>query len=249
MQVTINCDMGEGFGIYRLGDDEAIMPYVDLANVACGFHASDPSLMRETVRLAKRYGVSVGAHPSLPDRVGFGRRRMEVSPMQIRDMVTYQVGALKAFLDAEGMSLAHVKPHGALYGMCARDERLAEGLAEGVLPFGVPVLGMAFTAHELVFPRSGLTLIPEFYADLDYDNTGNVVAPFRHESVDPDAACERTLRALSEHKVATIGRLDIPVRAETVCVHSDTPTAIAIAAKLSEAFGRTAKVGSRYGSS
>src|SRR5215469_1905922 len=123
-KATLNCDMGEGFGIYHLGDDAAMMPLIDLANVACGFHASDPSVMRATVRLAKQHGVRVGAHPSLPDMQGFGRRAMAVTPAEVTDFVAYQIGALKAFLDAEGMPLNHVKPHGALYGMASRDEKI-----------------------------------------------------------------------------------------------------------------------------
>ena len=136
MRMTINCDMGEGFGLYRLGDDAAMMPHIDLANVACGFHASDPTTMRQTVRLAKKYAVKVGAHPSLPDLQGFGRRAMVISPTEVTDLVTYQVGALKAFLDAEDILLNHVKPHGALYGMAARDEKIAAAIADAVLHSG-----------------------------------------------------------------------------------------------------------------
>ncbi len=235
MAVTINCDMGEGFALYRIGDDAAIMQFVDLANVACGFHASDPSIMRQTVRLAKRNGVKVGAHPSLPDLQGFGRRRMNVTPEEVTDFVTYQIGALKAFLDAEGMPLNHVKPHGALYGMATGDESIAAAIADAVLPFGVPILGMAFTAHETVFKRKGVELVPEFYADLAYDDTGNVIATRVHDEVDPKEACARVLRALRDKSVTTVSGKQIPVRAETVCVHSDTSTALAIAAELKRA--------------
>lgn len=235
MPVTINCDMGEGFALYRLGNDAAIMQHVDLANVACGFHASDPSIMRQTVRLAKQHRVKVGAHPSLPDLQGFGRRRMNVTPEEVTDFVTYQVGALKAFLDAEGMPLNHVKPHGALYGMAASDEKIAGAIADAVLPFGVPILGMAFTAHETVFKQKGVELIPEFYADLAYDDTGNVIATRVHEDVDPQEARERVLNALRDKSVTTITGRSIPVRAETVCVHSDTSTAVAIAGELKRA--------------
>jgi UPF0271 protein len=235
MPVTINCDMGEGFALYRLGNDAAIMQHVDLANVACGFHASDPSIMRQTVRLAKQHRVKVGAHPSLPDLQGFGRRRMNVTPEEVTDFVTYQVGALKAFLDAEGLPLNHVKPHGALYGMAASDEKIAGAIADAVLPFGVPILGMAFTAHETVFKQMGVELIPEFYADLAYDDTGNVIATRVHEDVDPQEARERVLNALRDKSVTTITGRSIPVRAETVCVHSDTSTAVAIAGELKRA--------------
>ena len=160
MRLTINCDMGEGFGLYRLGDDAAMMRHIDLANVACGFHGSDPTIMRETVRLAKKHKVKVGAHPSLPDLQGFGRRAMVIAPAEVTDLVTYQVGALKAFLDAAGLPLNHVKPHGALYGMAARDGKIASAIADAVLPFGVPILGMAFTAHETAYRDKGVELIP-----------------------------------------------------------------------------------------
>ena len=124
--MEINSDMGEGFGLYRIGDDRALMPFIDAANVACGFHAADPMVMRRTVQLAKEYGVSVGAHPSLPDLQGFGRREMAIGSEELAAAIVYQVGALKAFLDAEGMPLSHIKPHGALYAMAARDERVAQ---------------------------------------------------------------------------------------------------------------------------
>jgi 5-oxoprolinase (ATP-hydrolysing) subunit A len=232
MRMTINCDMGEGFGLYRLGDDAAIMPFIDLANVACGFHASDPTIMRQTVRLAKQHAVKVGAHPSLPDLQGFGRRAMVISPAEVTDLVTYQVGALKAFLDAENVPLNHVKPHGALYGMAARDEKIAGAIANAVRPFGVPVLGMAFTAHETVYRDRGIELIPEFYADLEYDGDGNLILSRVHDAVDPLKAAARVLRAMRDRVVATTAGQDIPVKATTVCVHSDTPSAVAIAAEL-----------------
>jgi UPF0271 protein len=235
MSMTINCDMGEGFGLYRLGNDAAMMPLIDLANVACGFHASDPSIMHATVRLAKQHGVKVGAHPSLPDMQGFGRRVMTMTPSEVEDLVIYQVGALKAFLQAEGIALNHVKPHGALYGMAARDENIAAAIADAVAPLGVPILGMAFTAHETVYRQKGVEMIPEFYADLEYDGDGNLILSRVHDAVDPAQATARVLRVIREHVVKTTAGHDIPVRATTVCVHSDTPAAVAIAAELARA--------------
>lgn len=235
MRLTINCDMGEGFGLYRMGDDAALMPHIDLANVACGFHASDPSIMRATVRLAKAHGVKVGAHPSLPDMQGFGRRAMVVAPAEVTDFVTYQIGALKAFLDAEGMPLTHVKPHGALYGMAARDEKIAAAIADAVRPFGVPVLGMAFTAHERMYKEKGVEMVGEFYADLQYDPDGNLILSRVHDAVDPAKAAARVLRVIRDGVVATTAGRDIPVKAQTICVHSDTPSAPAIAAEVKRA--------------
>jgi len=233
MRLTINCDMGEGFGLYRMGNDVALMPHVDLANVACGFHASDPSIMRATVRLAKQHGVKVGAHPSLPDLQGFGRRAMAIAPAEVTDLVTYQTGALVAFLQAENMPLNHVKPHGALYGMATRDEAIADAIADAVRPFGVPILGMAATAHERAYAAKGVAMIAEFYADLEYDGDGTLLLPRVHEAVDPAHARERVLRMMREGKVTTTAGTDIAMRAATVCVHSDTPGAAAIAAELS----------------
>jgi UPF0271 protein len=159
-KLAINCDMGESFGLYKMGDDEGMMPHITIANVACGFHASDPSVMAHTVRLAKQHHVSVGAHPSLPDLQGFGRREMKMRPEELTDSIIYQVGALKGFLQREGMELFHVKPHGSLYGMAARSEEVAKAVANAAKIFNVPVLGMAGTMHEKVYTAEGLVLFP-----------------------------------------------------------------------------------------
>lgn len=232
MSISLNCDLGEGYGIYRLGDDDAIMEFIDIANVACGFHASDPTVMRRTVEAAKDNGVAVGAHPSLPDRQGFGRREMKLEPQETIDLVTYQVGALQAFLDAAGMKLRHIKPHGALYGMAARDRRLADALCAVARQFGVPLMGLAGTCHETAARAAGVPLIAEFYADLDYLDDGNVIAPRVHEPIDPARAVARVKRAFAEGLVSTVGNRDLPVRATTICVHSDTPTALEIARQI-----------------
>ncbi|MFO1055587.1 MAG: LamB/YcsF family protein [Dongiaceae bacterium] len=235
MGLAINCDMGESFGLYRMGDDEGIMPFITIANVACGFHASDPSVMRKTVRMARKHGVKVGAHPSLPDLQGFGRREMKMEPQELTDCLIYQVGALKGFLDAEGLPLNHIKPHGALYGMAARTEAIAEAVADAAQVFGVPLMGMARTRHEEVYTRRNIRFIPEFYADLDYDETGRLIITREHEAVDPAAAAERTLRAIREGKVRSVQGPDVPMHAECVCVHSDTPGAVAVAKAVREA--------------
>lgn len=229
MRVEINCDMGEAFGLYRMGDDEAIMPYVTAANVACGFHASDPVVMRNTVRLAKKHGVKVGAHPAYPDLQGFGRREMKMDPAELTACILYQIGALKAFLDAEGMPLNHVKPHGALYGVAARDEAVANAIADAAEPFGVPLYGMANTLHEQVFTGRGLGFVAEFFTDLDYGDDGSLIITRVHEAKNPDEVVERTLRAVTEGKTTSINGAEIPMRADSVCVHSDTPGAVDLA--------------------
>lgn len=229
MPLAINCDMGESFGLYRMGDDERMMPHITLANVACGFHASDPTVMARTVKLAKKHGVKVGAHPSLPDLQGFGRREMKMQAEEVTDCILYQVGALKGFLDREGMMLSHIKPHGSLYGMAARSAETARAVADAVKVFGVPVLGMAGTMHEEVYLAEGLGFISEYYADLDYDDAGNLLITREHRVVDPLEAARKAVRAVQEGKVASVNGKDVPVRADCICVHSDTPNAIEVA--------------------
>lgn len=235
MALAINCDMGEGFGLYRCGDDAGIMPYITLANVACGFHASDPTVMHKTVRLAKKHGVKVGAHPSLPDLQGFGRREMKMQPQELTDCLIYQVGALKSFLDAEGMPLNHIKPHGALYGMAARSEEVAGAICDAADVFKVPLLGMAGTKHEEVYTKRGFKFLAEFYVDLDYDKDGKLIITREHEAWDPAVAAKRTVRAVTEKKVKSVDGNDIPMRADCICVHSDTPGAVAVAQAVKDA--------------
>ena len=225
----INCDMGEAFGLYKMGDDKGLMPLIEMANVACGFHASDFNHMRATVRLAKQHGVKVGAHPSLPDLQGFGRREMKMSREELAHCVIYQIGALKGFLDAEGMALNHIKPHGALYGMASRSEEMAHAICDAADVFKVPLVGLINTCHATVYPARGHRFIAEFYADLDYTDQGGLIITREHAARDPAAAAAACLRAVQQGKVASVGGIDIAVRADTICVHSDTPNAVAIA--------------------
>ena len=226
---TINCDMGEGFALYSLGQDERLMPLVTVANVACGFHASDFNHMRRTVRLAKAHGVAVGAHPSLPDLQGFGRREMKMAREELADCLIYQIGALKGFLDAEGLPLNHIKPHGALYGMAARQEHVAHAVCDAADVFGVPIFGMIGSLHETIYPTRGHRLVAEYYADLDYGDDGGLVISREHAAVDPGRAAERALRAVREGRARTLGGGDVAVRADSICVHSDTPNAVEVA--------------------
>ena len=208
--VMINCDMGEAFGLYKMGDDEGLMPQIDVANVACGFHASDFNHMRKTVRLAKQHGVKVGAHPSLPDLQGFGRREMKIGREELTNCLLYQIGALKAFLDAEGMALNHIKPHGSLYGMAARMEDIAEAVADAADVYKVPLIGMKGTLHEKVYQRRGHTFVAEYYADLDYNDDGGLIITREHEAKDPADAAARCLRAISEGKTRSVAETTSP---------------------------------------
>jgi UPF0271 protein len=211
MASLLNCDMGESFGLYKLGDDAGLMPLIDVANVACGFHASDFNHMRATVRLAKQHAVAVGAHPSLPDRQGFGRREIAMKREELANCLIYQIGALKGFLEAEGMVLNHIKPHGSLFGMAGRLPHIAEAICDVADIFKVPVFGMLGTLHETIYPARGASLVAEYYADLEYDDEG------------------RRVRAIREGLTKTVGGRDVRVGAETICVHSDTPNAVEIA--------------------
>lgn len=229
MKTSINCDMGESFALYKMGDDEAMMPFISTANVACGFHGSDPNHMRATVELAKRHGVTVGAHPSLPDLQGFGRREMKIPPAELTNIIIYQVGALKGFLDAAGMPLNHIKPHGALYGMAARDEAVANAICDAAEVFGVPLMGLSGTLHEKVYTERGQQFIAEYFADLDYDDSGKLIITREHAAVPPELAAERARRAVEQGETESTGGKTITVRADTICVHSDTPNAIDVA--------------------
>jgi len=235
MPVEINCDMGESFGLYKMGDDAGLMPLISVANVACGFHASDPNHMRKTVQLAKQHGVRVGAHPALPDLQGFGRREMKIEREELANIVIYQVAALKGFLEAEGLTLNHIKPHGSLYGMAARLEHAAHAVCDAADVFKVPLFGMINTLHEKIYQERGHKFVAEFYADLPYRDDGSLIITREHESVDPERAARISLRAVQEGKTQSVNGVDVAVRADCICVHSDTPNAVAVAQAVREA--------------
>ena len=235
MTADINCDMGESFGLYSFGDDAAIMPFITQANVACGFHGSDPGHMAATVRLAKRHGVRVGAHVALPDLAGFGRREMTMGGEEMEDIVLYQIGALSAFCRREGVELSHLKPHGALYGMAARERHIAEACTRTAKLYGLPILGLSGTLHESVAAEMDVPFQAEFFADLEYDDEGSLIITREHASYDPARAAERARRAVEAGEIVSTGGTLVRTRAETVCIHSDTPNAAAVAAAVHEA--------------
>jgi len=237
-QIDINSDMGEGFGLYKVGDDAKIMEYITTANVACGFHAGDSSVMRQTVALAKKNGVAVGAHPGFPDLQGFGRREIKMTSQEIKDIMTYQIGALQAFVEASGMKLHHVKPHGVLYGMAVRDENIFRPSGEAILETD-PYLYLYIMKHGVVpkmAEQMGVKVVYEFFADLDYDGQGNLVISRTHKEADPKPTVDRCLRMLKDGKVKTLDGTDIDIFANSICVHSDTPGATDTLKELRKAF-------------
>lgn len=223
IEILINSDMGEAFGLHSFGNDEALMPLIDVANVACGFHSGEPETMDATVALAKDHGVRVGAHPGLPDLVGFGRREMKVTPAEVESMIRYQVGALIGFLNKYSMPLNHIKPHGSLYGMLSRDEDLMLGAVKVAKTYGVPVFGIAGSAHEIVAEREGVEFIGELYVDLNYNAEGGLIILRRPELTDPAAASARVRRVLEEGVVLADDGTELNIAFGSICVHSDTP--------------------------
>jgi UPF0271 protein len=218
MSLDLNADLGESFGRWTLGDDAALMPHLTSANIAAGFHGGDPHVLRRTVALAVEDGVGIGAHVGLPDLVGFGRRRMAVSPEEVSDLVLYQAGAVRAFAEAAGAELRHVKPHGALYLMVAEDEELARALCETVAVLGVALLMPPELASAA--EAAGARFVPEGYVDLDYDAEGRLILERVKQARDPAETAGRAVAFAEEGRV------------ESICIHGDGPNAVELAAAV-----------------
>lgn len=253
--VDLNSDLGESFGAYTLGQDEKVLEHVTSANIACGFHAGDPLTMQHTVKLALSKGVSIGAHPSLPDLVGFGRREMQATAEEVYAMTVYQIGALAAFVQAEGGKLQHVKPHGALYNMAARDAMIARAIAEAVYAVDGELTLFALAHSELVRAGEacGLRVAREVFADRTYQTDGSLTSRRLPHSMihDPEVAVTRVIRMIREGRVSSVDGADIEIVADTVCVHGDGPQALAFVASLRQALAdngiQTAPIGRRNG--
>jgi len=236
MRVDINCDMGESFGAYKIGADTEVMPYVTSANIACGFHGGDPAVMRATIAEAKARGVASGAHPGLPDLAGFGRRAMQVTAQEAYDLIIYQVGALLGFARAAGIELRHVKPHGALYNMAAAQPPLADAIARAVrdVDARLVLFGLAGSHLLTAAERAGIPSASEAFADRNYLHDGALVPRTRPDALlsDVDEAVRRVVRMVREGVVTDVEGEDIPIRADTVCIHGDGPHAAELAKKL-----------------
>lgn len=235
-QIDLNCDLGESFGHYTIGMDGEVIPDISSANVACGFHASDPVVMSETVNLAKKYGVGIGAHPGFPDLMGFGRRKMDVKPQEAKAYVQYQIGALSAFCRAAGVPLVHVKPHGALYNMAGKDYALAKAICEGILEVDGRLILLALSGSQMLKAAkdTGLRAASEVFADRAYEEDGSLVARTKPGAMitDEGEAIRRVVRMIKEGKVMSVTGKDIPIRADSVCVHGDNAKALEFVRKI-----------------
>ncbi|ADL08572.1 LamB/YcsF family protein [Thermosediminibacter oceani] len=235
-KVDLNSDIGESFGAYKLGMDEEIVKYISSANIACGFHAGDPLVMDRTVMHCSNNGVAVGAHPGFPDLIGFGRRNLDASFDEVKAYVIYQIGALKAFAEARGLRLQHVKAHGALYNMAAVDEKIALAIAEAIAAVDSRLIcvGMAGTAMERAAEKVGLKFACEVFADRNLNPDGTLVSRKLPGAMihDEEVACARVLKMIKEGVVEAVDGTLLKVRVDTICVHGDNPKAVEFAKKL-----------------
>ncbi|HEX8675305.1 MAG TPA: 5-oxoprolinase subunit PxpA [Longimicrobium sp.] len=241
--IDLNCDLGESFGAYLMGDDAGVLPFVTSANVACGAHAGDPTVMRRTVAAALEHGVAIGAHPGLPDLAGFGRREMRISPLEAYDMVLYQVGALAAFATAAGTSLRHVKPHGALYNMACADAALAEPIARAVrdLDARLILFGLPGSALQRAAEGAGLRFAREAFADRGYAADGSLVRRGTPGAMieDADDAVRRAVEIAAEGRTRTADGAELRLEADTICIHGDRADAALFARTLREGLERS----------
>jgi 5-oxoprolinase (ATP-hydrolysing) subunit A len=234
-RINLNCDMGESFGRWELGNDAALMALVPTINVACGFHAGDPHVMRQTLERAAAAGVEVGAHVALPDVLGFGRRRMEIAGEDLRDYVVYQLGALLGFARALGLRVGHVKPHGALYAMCGQEEACAAALFEAmraVDPALVAIVGGPAVARAAA--AAGVRAVPEGYVDLAYQASGFPVIERAKRAWDPEEVARRALRIVRERALEAVEGSRVAINVPTICVHGDSPNAVVVARTVRE---------------
>ncbi|MEF2965757.1 5-oxoprolinase subunit PxpA [Paenibacillus sp. M1] len=234
--IDLNCDMGESFGAYTMGRDSEVLRYVTSANIACGFHAGDPATMRKTVRLALEHGVAIGAHPGLQDLTGFGRREMDISPQEAYDIVVYQIGALWGVVRAEGAKLQHVKAHGALYNMAAKQAGLAEAIAEAVYRVDPELILFGLAGSELISAgkKVGLRTASEVFSDRTYQSDGSLTSRRQPDALitDDRTSVSQVIRMISEGKVLSQQGIDVPIQADTVCIHGDGIHAVEFAAKI-----------------
>ena len=237
--IDLNSDLGESFGAYKIGRDEDIIPLISSANVACGYHAGDPTVMAKTVSLCKQNGIHLGAHPGFRDLEGFGRRNMSVSPEDAKNMVVYQIGALDAFCKSAGLKMQHVKPHGALYNMAGKDKALARAICEGIYSYDPSLVLLGLSGSEMLNAAKeiGLPCAAEVFADRAYEDDGSLVARGKAGAMihDEDEAVERVIGMIKNHTVKTISGKEIEISPDSVCVHGDSEKALLFVKKIRDA--------------
>lgn len=237
-KIDLNCDLGESFGNYKIGLDDEVIRHISSANVACGFHASDPLVMQKTVALAKKNGVCIGAHPGFPDLVGFGRRNMSVSPAEAKALVQYQIGALDAFCKAAGVKLCHVKPHGALYNMAGKDDILAQAVCEGIFEYDSNLILLGLSGSKMIEAgkKIGLRTASEVFADRAYEADGSLVARSKPGAVitDENLAVSRVVEMVKNGRVTSITGNEIEIKADSICLHGDGVKAVEFAKRIKE---------------
>jgi 5-oxoprolinase (ATP-hydrolysing) subunit A len=253
MRIDINSDMGESFGAYTIGHDVGLMKSITSANVAAGFHAGDPSVLRETIRLAKEHGVAVGAHPGFPDLIGFGRRELNVTPKEAEDFVLYQIAAVAGVAAAEGVSVQHVKPHGALFNMAVRNAELAAAIARAVAAFDRSLILFGLPGSEILNAgrAAGLRVAAEVFADRAYEPDGTLASRRKPGSIIHDAAAvvARAVRMVKDQTVVAIDGSVVALQVDTICVHGDTPGSDDLAARIRSGFEAAGITVKRVGAS
>jgi UPF0271 protein len=242
-KIDLNCDMGESFGAYSIGLDEEILPYITSANIACGYHAGDPTVIANTISVALEYNVGIGAHPSYPDLQGFGRRLMHMTPKEIYHMIMYQIAAVGGMTTALGGKLQHVKPHGALYNVAASDPIIAEAIVEAVYQVAPDAIlfGLANSRLIQIAEKHGLQVAHEVFADRTYQSDGSLTPRSNPNAIihDHQLAIEQVSHMINEREGISIDGVPFPIKAETICIHGDHPSSLLFVKKLREEFART----------
>jgi len=236
--IDLNCDMGESYGAWKMGADSEVMPFISSANIACGFHGGDPATIRKTVRLALDHGVAIGAHPSLPDIQGFGRRTMKISPQDMYDLVVYQAGAVDGFARAAGAKLHHIKCHGALYNMAAVDQGLSEAMVKAAKDLGVMLYVLSNSTNFEIAKKSGVPVAAEVFGDRGYSDDGTLAPRDRPGGMIEDAeqSVKQVLGMIEGGFVTSLSGKRVPVAADTLCLHGDQPGAATFAKRIRAVF-------------
>jgi 5-oxoprolinase (ATP-hydrolysing) subunit A len=236
--VDLNCDLGESYGPYRIGQDSEVMKYITSANIACGYHAGDHNVIQKTIQKAVENGVGLGSHPGFMDLHGFGRREIRLNAEELYNLIVYQIGAVQAFAKINNSKLNHVKPHGALYNMACRNQEMAETIAQAVFDVDAELILYGLAGSELIHmgKKVGLKVAEEVFADRTYQPDGTLTSRNLANAMitDPDEAVARILRIVQEEKVEAVDGSDIPIQADTICVHGDSEKSLEFVKKLNK---------------